>query len=133
MKIENYPIDKSTRITGKSATLIDNLYTNFSINNCHSGILCTDFSDHFPILCIFDKLSVKKIKPPSLTKRIYNAKNIAQFSHSLHNQNWDCVFNECTAQGAFTVFQGVIGLHVEMAFPMQTVTMNYKKQARMND
>ena len=53
-------IDKPTRITGKSATLIDNFYTNFSINNCHSVILCTDFSDHFPIFCIFDKLSVKK-------------------------------------------------------------------------
>ena len=77
-------IDKPTRITGKSATLIDNMYTNFSINKCHSGILCTDFSDHFPIFCIFDKLSVKKIKPPSLTKRIYKAKNIAQFSRSLH-------------------------------------------------
>ena len=121
-------IDKPTRITGKSATLIDNMYTNFSINNCHSGILCTDFSDHFPIFCIFDKLSVKKIKPPSLTKRIYNAKNIAQFSRSLHNQNWNCVFNESTAQGAFTVFQGVIDLHIEMAFPMQTVTMNYKNK-----
>ena len=42
-------IDKPTRITGKSATLIDNMYTNFSTNNCRSGILCTDFSDHFPI------------------------------------------------------------------------------------
>ena len=71
---------------------------------------------------------MKKIKPPSLTKRIYNAKNIAQFSRSLNNQNWDCVFNESTAQGAFTVFQGVIDLHIEMAFPMQTVTMNYKNK-----
>ena len=67
-------IGAPTRITCKSATLIDNFYTNFSVNNCHSGILCTDFTDHFPIFCIFDKLSVKKIKPPSLTKRIYNAK-----------------------------------------------------------
>ena len=98
-------IDKPTRITGKSATLIDNMYTNFSTNTCHTGISCTDFSDHFLIFCIFDKLSVKKIKPPSLTKRIYNAKNIAQFSRSLHNQNWDCVFNEFTAQGAFQFFK----------------------------
>ena len=120
-------IDKPTRITGKSTTLIVNIYTNISINNCHSGILCTDFSNHFPKFCIFDKLSVKKMKPPSVTKK-NKAKNIVQFNRSLHNQNWDCVFNESTAQGAFTVFQGVIYLHIEMAFPMQTVTMNYKNK-----
>ena len=44
-------INKPTRMTG---TLIDNFYTNFSINNCHSEI-GTDFSDHFPKFCIFDK------------------------------------------------------------------------------
>ena len=53
-------IDKPIRITGKSATLIVNIYTNISINYCHSEILCSDFSNHFPIFCIFDKLSVKK-------------------------------------------------------------------------
>ena len=120
-------IDKSTRITGKLATLIDNIYTNISMNNCHSGILCTDVSDYFLIFCIFDKLSVKNMKL-SVTKRICNPKNIAQFNRRLHNQNWDCVFNESTSQGAFTVFQGVIVLHIEMAFPIQTVTVNYKNK-----
>ena len=46
-----------------------------------------------------------------MKKRTYNAKNIAKFNSSLLNQNWDYVYNEPTAQGVFTVFQGLIDLH----------------------
>ena len=45
-------IGKPTRITGHSASLIDNIYTNCSLADCDSGILCTDFSDHFVLLTI---------------------------------------------------------------------------------
>ena len=56
----------------------------------------------------------------------YNGKNIAKFNSSPLIQNWDYVYNEPSAQGAFTVFQRLIDLHIERAFPLQTVKMNYK-------
>ena len=44
-----YPsITKPTRITTKSATLIDNIFTN-SHTKQTAGILVTDISDHLPI------------------------------------------------------------------------------------
>ena len=122
-------IDKSTRITGRSASLIDNIYTNCSLADCDSGILCTDFSDHFPIFCFINNLPLNKSKYTLIKKRTYNAKNIARFNNnSLINQNWDYVFNGPTAQGAFTAFQRLIDLHIERAFPLQTVKMNYKSK-----
>ena len=121
-------IDKPTRITGQSASLIDNIYTNCSLAGCDSGILCTDFSDHFPIFCFINNLPLNKSKYTLIKKRTYNAKNIARFNNSLINQNWDYVFNEPTAQGAFTAFQRLIDLHIERAFPLQTVKMNYKSK-----
>ena len=40
-------IDKPTRIIKKSATLLDNIHSNYCLDNCNCGILCTDLSDHF--------------------------------------------------------------------------------------
>ena len=121
-------IDKPTRITGQSASLIDNIYTNCSLADCDSGILYTDFSDHFPIFCFINNLALNKSRYTFIKKRTYNAKNIAKFNSSLLNQNWDYVNNESTAQGAFTVFQRLIDLQIERAFPLQTVKMNYKNK-----
>ena len=49
-------IDKPTRITDTSATLIDNIFTNELHHNLTSGILFNDISDHLPIfaLCKFN-------------------------------------------------------------------------------
>ena len=42
-------INKPTRITRTSATIIDNIITNNSIANHQSGIFVADISDHLPI------------------------------------------------------------------------------------
>ena len=48
-----YPlIDKPTRITDISATLIDNIFTNEMRNNITCGILFNDISDHLPIFAL---------------------------------------------------------------------------------
>ena len=45
-----YPlIDKLSRITQYSATLIDNIFTNELTNQIISGLLINDISDHLPI------------------------------------------------------------------------------------
>ena len=47
-------ITKPTRVTNKSATIIDNIFTNniFQSNKVLTGILHTDISDHYPIFHI---------------------------------------------------------------------------------
>ena len=48
LSISYFPlIHKPTRIVKKSASLIDNMYTNYTYDSCNCGILCSDFSDHF--------------------------------------------------------------------------------------
>ena len=47
-----YPlIDKPTRITDNSTTLIDNIFTNELRFNLTSGIMYNDISDHFTNVC----------------------------------------------------------------------------------
>ena len=48
-----YPlIDKPTRVTESSATLIDNIFTNELRHNLTCGILFNDISDHLPIFAL---------------------------------------------------------------------------------
>lgn len=53
-------INKPTRITKHSATLIDNIITNNIINSSSfHGILLCDISDHFPVFLIEQNLNIK--------------------------------------------------------------------------
>ena len=62
-------ITKPTRITSRSATLIDNIFSNSMLddNRIFSGILYTNISDHFPIFVI--EYTSKKEATPTFTKK----------------------------------------------------------------
>ena len=47
-------------MTGSTAALIDNIYTNEMSVNIEPGILINDISDHLPILCMVDYIFPKK-------------------------------------------------------------------------
>ena len=49
-------IDLPTRITTKSSTLINHIYTNNVVNNIKIYILLHDITDHFPICSIISEL-----------------------------------------------------------------------------
>ena len=56
-------ITKPTRVTAKSASLIDNIFCNNDLNddNGFTGILYTDISDHFPIFILIAHLPRKQL------------------------------------------------------------------------
>ena len=70
-----YPmINKPTRVTSNSASLIDNIFINRTHNKNHtSGILYTDISDHFPIF-IIDNSSKCVEQPKFKYTRVYSVK-----------------------------------------------------------
>ena len=83
-------IYKPTRITNKSATLIDNIFTNYFDHMISSGLLLTDISDHFPIFQFFlikanpqDKSGVR-MKCRKFTKRKENS-----FITLMEEASWD--------------------------------------------
>ena len=49
-------INKPTRITEHSSTLIDNIFVNNYNDNTFQGLLFTDISDHFPVFIINKKI-----------------------------------------------------------------------------
>ena len=123
-------IHKPTRIVKSSASLIDNMYTNYTYDSCNCGILCSDVSDHFPVFCIIDCLSMTDKKSNTVTKRNFNCKNIAKFSRKLSSQNWNNVYNVDDSQMAFSVLQRVIDQLIEDIFPEQTIPLKAAIKAR---
>ena len=122
-------IQKPTRITEHSATLIDNIYCNVPdlSSNSAAGILKVSISDHYAIFCIL-KYATIQAKTKIVKKKNFGEKNIATFTTRLNNENWDFVFMSECAQSAFSRFQSVIDLHFSTVFKMQTRTINYKNR-----
>ena len=122
-------IQKPTRITEHSATLIDNIYCNVPelSSNSAAGILKVSISDHYAIFCILKYATIQD-KTKIVKKRNFGEKNIATFTTRLNNENWDFVFMSECAQSAFSLFQSVIDLHFSTVFKMQTRTINYKNR-----
>ena len=53
------PIDKPTRLTETSSTIIDHFYTNELLTSIDSKIILSDITDHFPILLNINYYALK--------------------------------------------------------------------------
>lgn len=72
-------INKPTRITEYSATLIDNMLINFSYNNINTAIIVSNISDHLPILISLELNAVKVINRNKISYRNITNTNINFF------------------------------------------------------
>ena len=54
-------VDKPTRVTATSSTLIDHVLTNDAISQITPGILNSDVSDHFPTFVLIKNVDKKKV------------------------------------------------------------------------
>ena len=65
-------INKPTRITSISSTILDHVYTNSSEKVCASGILVLDVSDHLPTFCTIQN---NFYKPFKLKEQVHDMKH----------------------------------------------------------
>ena len=88
-------ITKPSRITSASATLIDNIFTNNSIQKMHlnTGLVINDTSDHLPIFCIYNLKCHSKIKK-SYKRRLINSSTLLLLKHKLEETFVDYNMND---------------------------------------
>ena len=86
-----YPlILRPTRITKKSETLIDNIFTNDAINKT-SGIFISDASDHFPNFTI-SKIKIKSSVNNNKKVRDFSEENVSNLKTNMANYKWNDLF-----------------------------------------
>ena len=84
-------ITKPTRVNSKTATLIDNFFSNDLLcKNTISGILYTDITDHFPVFLI-DYSSNVCNAPNYIRSRHITPENLASFQEALRTHEWSAV------------------------------------------
>ena len=98
-------INRSTRVTATSATLIDHIFINDvdNLSHCVQGILVTDISDHYPVLHI-NRMSMVKETEMYMVKRAYNSRNRQGFLEAMAQVEWSEIYTAPGTQSAFDQF-----------------------------
>ena len=118
-------INKPTRVSTNTATIIDNIFTNSKqFDSSFSGILYTDISDHFPIFFI-DNLQAQSEDTTYSLRRSYNNRNIERFKNELTRLDWNDVLESIDPQIAYTTFFKKISVSYNRSFPLKKVKNSY--------
>ncbi|XP_065678226.1 uncharacterized protein LOC136093192 [Hydra vulgaris] len=106
-------INKPTRITKKSSTLLDNKITNNFYNNYIStGIIKTDLSDHFPTFLITSNITINNNSSKFIIYRRQINKHLLKY-----NVDWDLIVQSVellkktngNAKSTWSVIKEIIG------------------------
>ena len=120
-------IDKTTRVYGSSATLMDNIFTNDLTNNISSGNIVTDTTDHFSQVCI---VNVNKQKLPHTKKTKfmdYSSFNANKFINDLSSINWKEDSGNCDVNKSFSHFYKTINHVVNKHAPLRDASVRKLK------
>ena len=122
-------ITRPTRVTANSATLIDNIFTNntCTMGSLIQGVFVTDITDHYPIFHINQELT-SVIVDEIIVKRIYNEKNMREFSETLSHTDWSEIYSASSTQGAFDLFHNQLMVLHNKHFPKVRIKKGYSNR-----
>ena len=104
-------IDKPTRITSCSNTLIVNIYTNNIYHSINSGFIINNITDHLPvfIICPYHVQRLEIREHINVSK--YSCKSILMPRNTLDHENWMSVFSTDNANTAFENVIDIFAMH----------------------
>ena len=122
-------ITRPTRVTGTSATLIDNLYVKTgNYENISSKIITTDISDHFTVLAFIGISSniISKKEPLEFKYRPLNQNSINAICVELENTDWNAILNNEQLDACYEAFLLRFNSIIDTHAPIKNVTIPYK-------
>ena len=122
-------IYRPTRITETNATLIDNIFTS-AYSECEkSAIICSDLSDHLPVI-VSCYQTPKMDKNITKYKRCYSPDAIKNFKDLLVDINWEDITESCRnkdVNNAYAMFHKKYLEIYNICFPIQKIIFSGKK------
>ena len=115
-------INRPTRVTSQSATIIDHLYTNnLNVSNAvFKGILVIDITNHYPIFhmcCLFNSSCSNETDEYFNTQRM-NSSNSKTFKMLISRNDWNGVIDKTTCGDAFGSIYAYIKSCYHQAVPL---------------
>ena len=125
-------ITRPTRVTATSATLIDNILTNYLEDIVHSiqGLFITDVSDHFPIFHVSKIMQMSDVDT-HICRRLYTLRNKEEFCHAISTTNWDEINRATDTQQAFDLFHNRLTELYNRHFPEVRIKKEIQQQKAM--
>ena len=125
-------IDRPTRITDTTATLIDNIYTNVHHKNIKSCIWLADISDHLPICATIPGRRIMKPQPVNIYKykRFYSETNMEKFKNKLIETSWTEVHKSSCTNTKYNCFMNTIDQLHNSCFPLTKIKTNLKADTK---
>lgn len=132
-----YPlIDKPSRVTTKSSSLIDNIFTNVLDTKITPGILFNDITDHFPVFQILnnhnkgvnDKLNQNNSS--YYMSRKINPKNISSLAAELNQTDWSDTLNSNSTDDSYNKFISEFTRLYDKHLPKVKKKINKRKETK---
>ena len=125
-------IDRPTRITPTSATLIDNIFTNVLTHHITSGIFVTSLTDHYPIFQITNSNPIKHNNHGHrISSRLFNQNRIHNFYNHLSLVDWNFVTNINSCESAYDAFISKFLELYNIHFPLKSFRSNNHNSRRI--
>ena len=124
-------ITKPTRITSTTATLLDNIMVNLSLNqNYLSGILVDDMSDHLPCLLVLKGKRFEKREPITITYREMKEDNIQKIKTELKEISWESIMHADNVNENFDMFHQQLQECISRHTIEKKITIPYKQRLK---
>ena len=121
-------ISKPTRITTKSATLIDNIFLSTRLQNTlESTIIINDMSDHLPCLVIIKNQRKCLKENKTITSRPLTDTNLDKINVELSLINWDQELKSTTVEEDFSKFHDKLCAIIDTYAPEKEKKISAKK------
>ena len=121
-------INKPTRVTRRTATVIDLIITNqFDNSSLTTGIIKTQIADHFLIFLVSKDININvENNKSTIVKRRINDITIQTFKNLLKEMDWELVYQTENANEAYKVFLKLFIKQYEKAFPKVEIKIKTK-------
>ena len=124
-------IVRPTRITTKTATLIDNIFLSHRFQHHYtSNILIDDISDHMPSIIRLRNQKKNKKEPLKILTREMNESKLKVLNSTLSVMPWDCILNCLDAAESFNCFHKQIQETLDEMIPLKMKTISYNRILR---
>jgi len=121
-------INRPTRVTETSATLIDNILTNQHDVISLNGIIPTDISDHFSVFHVHNCEITNYIDNDSkYNKYLINEKTLHNYNELLKQKSWHNVLECCDPNEAYKKFNNIMQDTLSSTIPLK----NYKRNNKL--
>ena len=120
-------INKPTRVTTSSATLIDNIFISQSLEGHYSSyVLTDDLSDHYPSVTTISDINQSKINKTH-TGRNLNKKAVESILDDLKCTDWHEKLQHLSTENSFQVFHSIITQSIDLHAPVKEISTNSRR------